>query len=62
MLCRLSKIDELVDWKHVIHYKLDQKIFEEINREIEDRGLLVKKGMIVDAVITKPAAIRAKKQ
>jgi IS5 family transposase len=37
----------------LIDHKLDQKVFEEINRQIEDRGLLVKKGTIVDAAIIK---------
>ncbi|MEX2368980.1 MAG: IS5 family transposase [Candidatus Paceibacterota bacterium] len=35
----------------LIDHNLDQKIFDEINRQIEDRGLLVKKGTIVDAAI-----------
>ena len=35
----------------LIEHKLDQKIFEEINTQIEGHGLLVKKGTIVDAAI-----------
>ena len=35
----------------LIEHNLDQKIFEEINTQIEGHGLLVKKGTIVDAAI-----------
>jgi len=35
---------------------LDKKLFEEINRQIETRGLLVKKGTLIDATIVKAAA------
>lgn len=35
---------------------LDKKLFEEINRQIEARGLLVKKGTLIDATIVKAAA------
>lgn len=38
----------------LIEHHLDQKIFDEINTQIEDRGLLVKKGTIVDASIIEP--------
>ncbi len=37
----------------LIEHNLDQKIFEEINAQIEGHGLLVKKGTIVDAAIIK---------
>lgn len=37
----------------LIEHSLDQQIFDEINGQIEGRGLLVKKGTIVDATIIK---------
>lgn len=35
---------------------LDEKLFEEINRQIEAQGLFVKKGTLIDATIIKAAA------
>ena len=35
---------------------LDKKLFEEINRQIEARGLFVKKGTLIDATVVKAAA------
>jgi len=35
---------------------LDKKLFEEINRQIEVQGLIVKKGTLIDATIIKAAA------
>jgi IS5 family transposase len=35
---------------------LDKQLFEEINRQIEAQGLLVKKGTLIDATIVKAAA------